>query len=76
MSGREIGISQSNISFSSWRVIRLYGFVSLFGFLMFLVFFLKLQYLYNTYGTQFLNGIESICGLFTVHGKKKRGPLD
>ena len=71
MSRREIGISQSNISFSSWRVIRLYDFVSLFGFLMFLVFFLKLQYLYNTYGTQFLNGIEFICGLFTVHGKKK-----
>ena len=38
---------------------------------MFLVFFLKLQYLYNTYGTQFRNGTESICGLFTVHGKKK-----
>ena len=75
MSRRAIGISQSKISFSSWRVIRLYDFFSFFGFPMFLVFFLKLQYLYNTYGTLFPNGVEFICGLFTAHAKKNSGPL-
>lgn len=48
MSRRAIGISQSKISFSSWRVIRLYDFFSFFGFPMFLVFFLKLQYLWHS----------------------------
>ena len=38
MSRREIGISQSSISFFSWRVIRLHDFVSSFGFLMFRTF--------------------------------------
>ena len=70
MSRREIGISQSNISFSSWRVIRVYDFVSLFGFVMFLVFSLS----YNTYTILMALNFLTESSLYVVYlrftGKK------
>ena len=75
MSRREIGISQTNISFSSWRVISLCDFVSLFGFLMFLVFSLS----YNTYTILMALNFVTESSLYAVYlrftGKKHR-PLD
>ena len=75
MSRREIGISQSNISFSFWRVIRLYDFVSFFGFLMFWCFSSS----YNTYTILMELNFLTESSLYAVYlrftGKKHR-PLD
>ena len=76
MSRREIGISQSNISFSFWRVIRLYDFVSFFGFLMFWCFSSS----YNTYTILMALNFLTESSLYVVYlrftGKKKHRPLD